>query len=98
MMPPCRLRRNLGSKFSVDEELGNKLDLPPNITHLVTEGAAPKLSSASSFPAQLPAPTKSPQHSQALTGGASLKFWLCHPMVNPTLDPEQGQEERYWIL
>ena len=82
----------------MDEELGNELNLPTNLALFSAEGTAPEQSSAPSLPAQLPIPTKTPKHSHALKGGPDLKVQLYDPMVNPALDPENGQEERDQIL
>ena len=57
-------------QFEVDEELDDQPSLPTDLVHFLVEGAAPEQSSTPSLPAQLPAPTKSPQHSHAWTVGA----------------------------
>ena len=56
--------------FKVDEVLGKELDLPIDCTHFLAESAAPEQGNAPSVTVRLPTPTRSPQHSPALAGGA----------------------------
>ena len=82
------------------EELGDEVDLLTNIACFLAECTASKQSSTPSSPAQLPAPTKSPQHSHAPTGGAQPKVMAVssHGWSSLVLNPKQGQEERDWTL
>ena len=57
----------------MDEELGAEPDLLVDLTHFLTEGAAPDQKNDSSSTAGLPTHIKSPQHSLVLVGGAELK-------------------------
>ena len=89
---PAGWGRNWGSMFSSrwTKSGGDELNLHTDLTLFLAEGMAPKWSSTPSLPAWTAHPTKSPQHSHALTGGPSLKFQLHHPMVDPALDPKKG--------
>ena len=60
-------------QFQVNEELGEELGLPLDLTHFLVEGAAPEQRNAPNLTARPSTTTKIPQSSLALTGGACPK-------------------------
>ena len=92
--------------FEVDKELGDKPNLPSDLTLFLAEGTTPKQGNASSLPAQLPTPTKSTQHGHAPTGGARPKVLAvmshgqshCQPQTRPERErPDPVKYPCQWI-
>ena len=59
--------------FKADKELGEELDLPSDLAHFLVGDAAPEQWNTSSLAAGLSTPTKGPQHTPPLAGGAQPK-------------------------